>query len=192
MPVNARVFLQFLRSLSDMNGSCIRARSWLLAALLATGAAAGCQQAAEQQMKDAYRREFRENGRRLAAFYSRFMSSPTKPVAGPNGFSGPKDESELRSFIAASPSTALEEMGIKSAEAAELFMSERDGLPFRVRYGIKGSLSTAYVVLCEAKGVNGRVKVFRIDGSSVEVAADDAAAYMEGKHDTAHDPGEAI
>jgi hypothetical protein len=36
------------------------------------------------------------------------------------------------------------------------------------------------------------VKVFRIDGSSVEVAADDAAAYMEGKHDTAHDPGEAI
>lgn len=171
-----------------MNGS----RSWILSVVLATGVVAGCQPPAEQQIKDAFRREFRENGRRLAAFYSRFMSSPTKPVSGPNGFSGPKEESELRSFIAASPSAALEEMGIKSAEAAELFMSERDGLPFRVRYGLKGSLSTTYVVLCEAKGVNGHVKVFWIDGSSAEVAADKAEAYMQGKHDVVRDPGDAI
>lgn len=167
-------------------------RTSLIVAALATGACGGCQPSAEQQVKDAFRREFRENGRRLAAFYSRFMSSPTKPVAGPNGFSGPRDEAELRAFIAASPTAALGEMGIESAEAPELFMSERDGQPFRVRYGIKGSLTTTYVVLCESKGVNGRVKVFKSDGSSAEVAAEEADAYMDGKHDAPNDPGPGV
>ena len=174
-----------------MKVSFISPRAWVVAAVLATGAAAGCQPTAEQQMKDAFRREFRENGRRVVFFYSQFMSSPTKPV-GPNGFCGPKDEAELRAFIAASSSAALEDMGIKSAESPELFTSERDGQPFRVRYGIKGPLATKYAVLCEAKGVNGRVKVFRSDGSSVEVAADEAEAYLQGKHDVAPEPVNAI
>lgn len=159
--------------------------------VLGIAALAGCQASPEQQMKDAFRDAFRENGRRVAVIYARYMSSPTKPVTGPNGFAGPADEAELRRFIAATPSAALEEIGIKSAESAELFASERDGQPFRVRYGIKGPLSTTYAVLCEAQGVNGRVKVFKSDGSSVEVAADEADAYMAGKHDSAYDPASA-
>jgi hypothetical protein len=167
-----------------------RPRAALGAAVLVAIVVAGCQPSAEQQVKDAFRREFRENGRRVAFFYAQFMAAPTKPV-GPNGFSGPKDEAELRAFIADSPTSALEDMGIKSAAAPELFASERDGRPFLVRYGIKGPL-TPYFVLREAQGVNGRVRVFRTDGASVEVAIDEAEAYMTGKHDAAHDPGPAI
>jgi hypothetical protein len=159
-----------------------------VAAVVAIGVTTGCQPSPQQQVKDAYRSEFRENGRRVVAFYAMFMGSPTKPVSGPNGFSGPKDEAELRKFIAASSPENLEDMGIKSAESPELFTSERDGQPFRVRYGIKGPTTTSYAVLCEAKGVNGRVKVFKTDGSSLEVAADEAEAYMAGKHDVAYDP----
>jgi hypothetical protein len=163
-------------------------REGLVAVIVATAVVTGCQPSPEQQVKDAFRSEFRENGRRVAVFYGRFMGSPKKPVSGPNGFKGPKDEVELRKFIAASPSEALEEMGIKSAEAPELFTSERDGQPFRVRYGITGPTTTTYAVLCEAQGVNGRVKVFKSDGGSMEVAADEAEAYMAGKHDVAYDP----
>ena len=159
-----------------------------VAAVVAFGIATGCQPSPQQQVKDAYRAGFRENGRRVAVLYATFMGSPTKPVSGPNGFSGPKDEAELRKFIAASSSEALEDMGIKSAESPELFTSERDGQPFRVRYGITGPTTTTYAVLCEAKGVNGRVKVFKSDGSSLEVAADEAEAYMAGKRDVAYDP----
>jgi hypothetical protein len=166
-------------------------RAGFVAAVVAIGVTTGCQPSPQQQVKDAYRREFRENGRRVVAFYARFMGSPTKPVSGPNGFSGPKDEAELRKFIAASSSEALEDMGIKSAESAELFTSERDGQPFRVRYGITGPTTTSYAVLCEARGVNGRVKVFKSDGSSLEVAGDEAEAYMAGKHDVAYDPNSA-
>ncbi|MFM1996270.1 MAG: hypothetical protein RLZZ111_657 [Planctomycetota bacterium] len=156
--------------------------------VLGIAAVAGCQASPEQQVKDAFRNEFRENGRRVAVMYARYMSSPTKPVTGRDGFAGPADEAELRRFIAATPSAALEEIGIKSAESAELFASERDGQPFRVRYGIKGPLSTTYAVLCETKGVNGRVKVFKSDGAFVEVPADEADAHMAGKHDVAYDP----
>lgn len=170
---------------------CTCSRAGFLAAMVVIGTATGCQPSAEQQVKDAFRREFRENGRRVAFFYARFMSSPTKPV-GQNGFTGPKDERELRAFIAASPPAALEEMGIKSGDAPDLFTSERDGQPFRVRYGIKGPLGTAYAVLCEARGVGGRVKVFKSDGSCVEVSGDEADAYMAGDRDKPYDPGNAI
>ena len=162
------------------------------AAVVTVGLVTGCQPSPRQQVRDAYRREFRENGRRLVAFYAMFMGSPTKPVSGPNGFEGPKDEAELKKFIAASSSEALEDMGIKSAEAPELFTSERDGQPFRVRYGIRGPMTTTYAVLCEAQGVNGRVKVFKSDGSSLEVAADEAEAYMAGKHDLKYDPNSSL
>lgn len=159
-----------------------------VAAVVAIGVATGCQPSPQQQVRDAYRAGFRENGRRVAVFYATFMGSPTKPVSGPNDFSGPKDEAELRKFIAASSPEALEDMGIKSADAPDLFMSERDGQPFRVRYGIRGPLTTTYAVVCETRGVNGKVKVFKSNGGSMEVAADEADAYMEGKHDTAYDP----
>ncbi len=134
-------------------------------------------------MKEAFRDTYRENGRRLAAMYARFMESPGKPVQGPNDFKGPADESELRDFVRAIPAESLAEMGISGPDSEELFKSERDGQPFRIRYGIKGSLTTAHVVLCESRGINGKVKVFRSDGSSTEVPADDVEAYMTGKHD---------
>lgn len=155
---------------------------------VAAASVAGCQASPEQQVKDAFRNEFRENGRRVAVMYARQMSSPTKPVMGRDDFTGPATEAALRRFIAATPSAALEEIGIKSAESTELFTSERDGQPFRVRYGIKGPVTTTYALLCETKGVDGRVKVFKSDGSFVEVPAEEADAYMAGKHDVAYDP----
>jgi hypothetical protein len=164
----------------------------MLAAVVACACLAGCRPTPEQMMKDAFRQEFRENGRRVAVMYARFMNSPKEPVRGPDGFKGPKDEAELRSFIAAIPQDALTELGITDPQAAGLFVSERDGKPFRVRYGITGPVSTTYAIIAEAEGVGGRVKVYKTDGGALEVPAGEADAYLEGKHDAKYDPGSAL
>lgn len=163
-------------------------RGWCVGAIVAVGAISGCQSSPEQKIKAAFKAAFPENGRRVVVLYARSMASPTRPPRGPNDFSGPADEASLRRFIAAMPSEALAEMGIANAESPELFTSERDGQPFRIRYGIKGPLTTTYAVLCESKGVGGKVKVFKSDGSSVEVAADEVDKYMAGEHDVVYDP----
>lgn len=157
--------------------------TWGGVALLAVWSAGGCSQSPEQRMKDAFRSNFRENGRRLVTMYARFMESPSQPVQGPNDFKGPADEQQLRDFIATMPAEALREMGISGADSEELFKSERDGQPFRIRYGIKGGLSKVYAVLCESRGVNGKIKVYRSNGSSTEVAAGDIEEYMAGDRD---------
>lgn len=134
-------------------------------------------------MKDAFRSAYRENGRRLVAMYARFMESPGRPVQGPSDFKGPANEKEFRDFIRKMPAEALEEMGISGADSEELFKSERDGQPFRIRYGIKGGLNKVYAVLCESRGVSGKIKVYRSNGSSAEVPAKEMDDYMAGDRD---------
>jgi hypothetical protein len=161
----------------------------MLAAAIASACLTGCQPSPEDMVKDAFRREFRENGRRVAVMYARFMNSPKEPVRGPDGFKGPKDEAELRSFIATIPQDALAELGITDPQAAGLFVSERDGKPFRIRYGLTGPLSTTYVIVCEAEGVGGRVKAFKTDGGFIELPAGEAEGFLQGKYDVKYDPG---
>jgi hypothetical protein len=166
---------------------CIR----ILVLVVLGGAAAGCRPSPEQQIKDAFKQEFRENGRRIAVMYSRFMGAPKGPVRGPNDFKGPADEAELRSFMATIPADSLAELGIPDPQAADLFVSERDGKPLRVRYGIAGPLSTTYVVVCESEGVGGQVKVFKSDGGSMEIPAAEADVALKGDRDAKYDPSSA-
>lgn len=156
--------------------------TWRVWAVALAGLVAGCQGSPEQRIKDAFRQEYRENGRRLAVMYGRFMSSPSRPVPAQK-YIGPRDENEFRSFMATISSAALAEMGIGDVQSRELFCSERDGRPFRVRYGVCGPSSGGYAVLCETTGVAGRVKVFRTDGFSCEVPAAEAEAYIRGERD---------
>lgn len=157
--------------------------AWGLAASLAVWTAGGCSPTPEQQMKDAFRSAYRENGRRLVAMYARFMESPGRPVQGPSDFKGPANESELREFMSKMPAESLAEIGISGPDSEELFKSERDGQPFRIRYGIKGGLNKVYAVLCESRGINGKIKIYRSNGSSTEVPAGDIEQYMGGDRD---------
>lgn len=139
-------------------------------------------------MREAMRQSFQQNGKRLAIMYGRFMGSPTGPIRGPTGFKGPADEASLRAYIARSPAAALAEMGIDDPQAASLFTSERDHQPFRIRYGVTGPLTTVYCIVCESEGVNGSVRVFKTDGTFVDVPASEADAYLAGRHDRAYKP----
>lgn len=143
----------------------------------------GCSPSPEQQMKEAFRSAYRENGRRLVALYTQCMSMPGKPVRGPDDFTGPADELELRAFIRKVPEQSLVDIGITDPDGESLFKSERDGMPFRIRYGFKGGMNSVFAVLCEAKGKNGKIRVFKSDGSSMEVPADEGEACLAGKYD---------
>lgn len=153
-----------------------------------TALAVGCQASPEDRVREAMRQSFQQNGKRLAIMYGRFMGSPTGPIRGPNGFKGPADEASLRAYIARSPTAALAEMGIDDPQAASLFTSERDHQPFRVRYGVTGPMTTRYCIVCESEGVNGSVRVFKTDGTFVDVPASEADAYLSGRHDRAYSP----
>ena len=148
-------------------------------ACIALVAAGGCGSSPQQQMKDAYRNAYRENGRRLVALYTQFMSFPSKPVRGPEDFKGPTNEAEFKAFISKVPVDSLADMGITSAGSDELFKSERDGMPFRIRYGFKGGMNTVFNVLCESQGANGKVKVFKSNGTSAEMSVAEAEKCLE-------------
>lgn len=165
-----------------------RLTSSLVMILLLVGLAGGCEQSPESRMKDAMRKSFQLNGKRLAIMYGRSMSSPTGPVMGPNGFTGPAGEKSLQAYIRRTPAVALEEMGITDPNDPSLFESERDRKPFRIRYGVKGPLTTIYAVVSESEGISGKVQIFKTDGSIVEVPASEADAYLAGKHDQAFLP----
>lgn len=156
-----------------------------VAVWFAVMAVGGCSASPEQRMKEAYRNAYRENGRRLVALYTQCMTMPGKPVAGPDDFKGPANESEFRAFIRQVPQEALSDMGITSPDSEDLFKSERDGLPFRIRYGFKGGMNAVFIVLCEEKGKSGKIRAFKSDGSTIEVPADDGEACLKGKYDQA-------
>lgn len=92
-----------------------------------------------------------------------------------NDFRGPRDEAEFRAFIAAQDASRLALAGISVASIDTLFVSERDRLPFRIRYGVDTRVrGPALPVVFEQEGRQGRRQVGFTGGAVEEV---DAAAY---------------
>ena len=94
-----------------------------------------------------------------------------------NQFRGPKDEAEFKKFIGEQDAARLKLAGITSSNVADLFASERDKQPFKVRYGVNTQLrGPSLAVIFEADGVEGKRQVGFTGGSVEEV---DATRYDE-------------
>jgi hypothetical protein len=107
------------------------------------------------------------NVKRLGTLYGFFQLR--------NEFRGPRDEDELRAFINAQDPARLALAGISPAAIDGLFTSERDRLPFRIRYGIDTRVrGPALPVVFEQTGRDGRRQVGFTGGTVDEV---DAATY---------------
>lgn len=69
---------------------------------------------------------------------------------------GPADEAAFRKFILELDSVTLTRMGIDSSAIDELFKSDRDGLPFNIKYGVQGSMRGVVApIVFEQAGVDG-------------------------------------
>jgi hypothetical protein len=53
-----------------------------------------------------------------------------------NGFKGPKDEATFKAFLKKAKSESLVSMGVDPDSIDDLFICERDGEPFNIRYGV--------------------------------------------------------
>jgi len=91
--------------------------------------------------------------KRLITTYSFYQSR--------NNFRGPKDEAALRKFMAAEANQkGFERVGIDTSDIDALFICERDGQPFKIKYGVPGSpMGFVQPIIFESKGVDGEVMV---------------------------------
>jgi len=78
-----------------------------------------------------------------------------------NNFRGPKDEAALREFIADDKNQkGFDRAGIDTSDIDALFISERDGQPFKIKYGVPGSpMGFVEPLIFESEGVDGEVMV---------------------------------
>lgn len=92
-----------------------------------------------------------------------------------NEFRGPRNEAEFRAFIGGQDPARLALAGIDPAALDGVFVSERDRLPFRVRYGVNTRVRGPNLpVVFEESGRDGRRQVGFTGGTVQDV---DPAAY---------------
>lgn len=92
------------------------------------------------------------NAKRLGNLYSLYQNL--------NKFQGPKDEAELKEFIKTQSPARLKKAGIDINNVDELFISERDGKPFKIRWGLATRVrGPSQPVVFEAEGVEGKRQV---------------------------------
>lgn len=85
------------------------------------------------------------NIQRLANLYFTYQSQ--------HDWRGPKDEAEFKSFLQKYNSHKLSRIGVDPNALDKLFTSERDGQPFKIRYGVPGSaMGSSAPVVFESAG----------------------------------------
>lgn len=120
------------------------------------------------------------NIKRLATLYSFFHVA--------NKFKGPKTETEFRQFIEQQDASRLALANIKAGELDKLFVSERDGEPFKIRYGIDTRVrGPALAVIFEATGVDGKRHVGFAGAQMREVDSTEYDRLWRGEGDQGGD-----
>ena len=108
------------------------------------------------------------NIQRLSNFYADFQDSRT-------GI-GPKSEAELKQHIQTKPLATFQVMGIDPNNRDDIWISERDHKPFKVRYAVDSPFHALAAVVFEQEGVAGKRQV-GFNNSKVEDVDD--ARYSE-------------
>jgi hypothetical protein len=77
-----------------------------------------------------------------------------------HGGQGPKDVESIKTFAEGIPPDALQNMKIDSAKLDALFISERDGKPFKIKFGaVRPPMAPHIPVVFEEKGTDGKKQV---------------------------------
>jgi hypothetical protein len=94
-----------------------------------------------------------------------------------NGSNGPKDQSAFKSFVQNGMAPhRLEMMRVDPTKVDDLFVSERDGQPFTIKYGQSGGTMSKLPVVFEKEGQDGSRQVAFTNGQVEDV---DGTRYQE-------------
>lgn len=96
-----------------------------------------------------------------------------------NGYQGPKDEEEFKNYLKTDPTAIylLKRIDLNPSNIDDIFVSERDGEPFEIRYSVKGMGDHA--VIFEKTGVDGKRYVALADPIELDATAYDG--WFTGK-----------
>lgn len=150
---------------------CAKKRSgWsrigLVAGLTTLSLLSGC---GASDPKDSLAAVNSNNIQRLANLYFTYQSR--------HDWRGPANEAQFKEFLKGYNPEKLKRIGIDAGKIDEVFVNERDGQPFKVRYGVPGSaMGSSEPVVFEAEGVDGVRLVGRLNMTQEET---DAAKYDE-------------
>jgi hypothetical protein len=109
----------------------------------------------------------------LANLYSAFQNTK-------GGGRGPKDEAEFKTFIKEYPADKLSMMNVDTNKMDELFKSERDSQPLRVKYNVGGGRGSVDPVVFETTGKNGKIEVYYTMAKVDELDAAAAEELLKG------------
>ena len=109
----------------------------------------------------------KSNIQRVANLYTAFQTY--------KGGRGPATEAEFKEFIGQFDKEKLQMMGVNPGDLGGLFTSERDGKPFKVRYGVGGGRGAVAPVAFEQDGKDGKRQVAFTGNTKVEDV--DATTY---------------
>ena len=78
-----------------------------------------------------------------------------------HGWQGPKDQQALKDFVKQGklPAKNFQMMGIDPEKLDSIFISERDGQPFKVKYGVGGGIGVVAPIVFEKVGYGGKKQV---------------------------------
>lgn len=113
----------------------------------------------------------KENIRRVRNCYAMYMDV--------NKYQGPKDKAELMDFLKNNPAATrrLERIGVTQEQVDTMWVSERDGEEFKIRWGLSGMADHAIVF--EATGMDGKRMV--CFSKPQELDEDEYEDYWTGK-----------
>lgn len=145
---------------------------WAAVAAIAAGAAglAGCNR---DRTAGAVADMNPDNAHRLSNLYAAHQNF--------KGGKGPKDEAAFKTFVREFDATKLGMMGVDPANVDVVFVSDRDGQPFKVRYGVGGGRGSNDPVVFEQVGKDGKKQVGYTSGTVQELADGEADRLLAAK-----------
>jgi hypothetical protein len=119
---------------------------WYVLGLLVFVSVLGCGRVSPE---DALAEANDTNMKKLANLYFTYQMK--------HDWKGPKSEEDFRKFIEGFDAAKLKRIGIESGSIEGLFSNDRDGKPFKIRYGVAGSaMGSSAAVIFEEEGVGGQ------------------------------------
>ena len=98
---------------------------------------------------------------------------------------GPEDEAEFKSFLKGFNPKRFTRLGIDPNKIEDLFISERDGEHFKIRYGVAGSMmGSDDPVVFEAVGIDGKREVGFLNMVTREVEAAEYDNLWAGNYES--------
>lgn len=146
--------------------------SGILGCCLLVGVLCGCR--SELDPNSAIAAVNETNMQRLANLYFTYQMK--------HAWQGPKDEQQFKEFLKEYNPDKLTRIGIDPNAIDELFVNERDGKPFKIRYSVPGSaMGSSAPVIFESTATDGHRMVGLLNMEQIEVDEDTYELLWAGK-----------